>query len=120
MRTIPRDRRTRRSHEPQRALALQLDRVRDEARLDALVLATEEGLAIAQSGEPELCEELAALAPFMESGELPSVAAPTACVHTLRLAGEPLYLVSYSQDSLAQAEHWLEHASRGIVRILAA
>ena len=59
------DRRRRRSDDAREALDLQLAHVRDAARLDALVLASDEGLSIAFSGEEELCTELAALAPFL-------------------------------------------------------
>ena len=72
MRTRSNERRTRRSLRADQALAFQLEQVRDEAGLDALVLATEEGLPVAHSGEDELCEEIAALAPFLSGQAEPA------------------------------------------------
>ena len=115
------ERRRRRSEDAREALHLQLAHVRDAARLDALVLASDEGLSIAFSGEEELCTELAALAPFLphalaareeESGD-------ALRVMPLRLGQVPLLLVSYCrEESPNELEQWLAHASQGVVRIL--
>jgi hypothetical protein len=106
----------------------QLERVRNEAGLDALVLATAEGLPVAHSGEDELCEELAALAPFMHENK--AKAAPGESEHgnssrstrvrAMAFSDVPLLLVSYRRDSPVENDGWLEHASRGITRILSA
>jgi len=128
MRTVPRERRTRRSGRADEALVFQLERVRDEAGLDALVLATAEGLPVAHSGEHELCEELAALAPFMHGdrdktahGELEQTnPTRTTRVRAMAFTDVPLLLVSYRRDSPVENDGWLEHASRGITRILSA
>ncbi len=106
------DRRTRRSHRVHEALALQLEHVRGKARLAALVLATEEGLRVAHSGEEALCEELAARAPFLSNER-------TTRVLPVIYLGHPLYLVSYGASDASQIDDWLEHASHGIARILA-
>jgi hypothetical protein len=138
MRTVPRERRTRRSGRAEEALLFQLDRVRTEAGLDALVLATAEGLPVAHSGEDELCQELAALAPFMHveadagapgrerkkplaanDGEYADEARRTR-VRTMTFTDVPLLLVSYRRDSPVENDGWLEHAQKGITRILSA
>jgi hypothetical protein len=139
MRTVRKERRTRRSGRADEALLFQPDHVRSEAGLDAIVLATAEGLPVAQSGEAELCEELAALAPFMHvDAESSSVSsserkAPVAVndgeyaddarrtrVRTMTFTDVPLLLVSYRRDSPVENDGWLEHAQRGITRILSA
>lgn len=133
MRTVPKERRTRRSGRAEEALLFQLDHVRSEAGLDAIVLATAEGLPVAHSGEDELCEELAALAPFMHvedesaGAHKHSIAAndseytDKACrtrVRTMTFTDVPLLLVSYRRDSPVENDGWLEHAQHGITRIL--
>jgi hypothetical protein len=119
MRTIARDRRTQRSYQPQEALSFQLEHVRDQAGLDALVLATEDGLSIAYSGEDELCLELAALGPFLREADNDSEPRPTR-VRAMTHDGLPLLLISYGRDDARpELDGWLEHATRGITRILA-
>jgi hypothetical protein len=112
------ERRTNRSERADQALFFQLQRVRDEEQLDALVLATEEGLPVAHSGEDELCEELAALAPFLSDDVAPDQEKRTTRVRTLNLDALPLLLVSYRRDAELGSDGWFEHASRGIERIL--
>ena len=119
MRTVANDRRTRRSERPDQALYLQLDTVRDEAGLDALVLATEEGLPVAHSGEDDLCEEIAALAPFLCGRATPAIDAETMRVHQVNLEQLSLLLVAYQIEPGKRPDRWLEHASQGIERILA-
>jgi len=120
MQTLTRERRAVRSQDCSESLILQLARVRDAAHLDALVLATDEGLPVAHAGEPGLCEELAALAPLLWR-DRSRVAGRTSRVRAVTVSEElPLYLVSYSRDTPAQLDDWLEHASRGITRILKA
>jgi hypothetical protein len=139
MRTVPRERRTRRSGKADEALLFQLDHVRSEAGLDAIVLATAEGLPVAHSGEDELCEELAALAPFMHVDADPGGIAARGKkrarathgseyadkarrtrVRSMTFTDVPLLLVSYRRDSPVENDGWLEHASKGIARILSA
>lgn len=109
------ERRTKRSQQAEEALALQLERVRDQARLDALVLASEEGLAIAHSGEDEFCAELAALAPFIPQAS-PTQELLRVCATDF--AGRRMYLVSYARERPHAADSWLEHAWHGVTRIL--
>lgn len=118
MRKRANERRTNRSERADEALFFQLQRVRDEEQLDALVLATEEGLPVAHSGEDELCEELAALAPFLSDDVAPDQEKRTTRVRTLNLDTLPLLLVSYRRDAELGSDGWFEHASRGIERIL--
>lgn len=120
MRTRSEERRTRRSQRADQALLFQLEQVRDEAGLDALVLATEEGLPVAHSGEDELCQEIAALAPFLSGHGQPAQEKSTMRVRAVTLDALSLLLVSYRSDAARVSDRWLEHASRGIVRILAA
>jgi len=109
------ERRRRRSQEAQQALFLQLERVRDQARLDALVLASEEGLCIAHSGEEEFCTELAALAPFIPQA---SAAQALLRVRATDFAGRRMYLVCYGREPPTEVASWLEHAWSGVTRIL--
>ncbi len=119
MRTIARERRTRRSYQPQQALSFQLEHVREEAGLDALVLATQDGLSIAYSGEDELCLELAALGPFLQEADNDNSPRPTR-VRTIDHDGLALLLISYGlEDAAPELDTWLEHTTQGIARILA-
>jgi hypothetical protein len=125
MRTVPRERRKHRSGRADEALVFQLERVRNEAGLDALVLATAEGLPVAHSGEDELCVELAALAPFLHGDKVQIIAGeqterPRTRVRRMAFNDMPLLLVSYRRDSPVDNDGWLEHASKGITRILSA
>jgi len=122
------ERRTRRSNDTRTALSYQLDRVRDEASLEAIVLADAAGLSLASSGDKEVCAELAALAPIAGGRH----AVPRGSrfdshfvhVRALRFEGVELFLASCS-DSIAdvwsaRVETWLAEAQHGVTRILAA
>jgi hypothetical protein len=110
------ERRTRRSEEAEQALFLQLERVREEARLDALVLASEEGLCIAHSGEDGFCEELAALAPFIQEADKSEA---LLSVRATDFAGRRMYLISYVREEPREMGHLLERTWSGVSRILA-
>jgi hypothetical protein len=116
MRKQQSERRLRRSEEAQQALFLQLERVRDEAKLDALVLASEEGLCIAHSGEDGFCEELAALAPFIPEAEQSEA---LLSVQATDIAGRRMYLVSYVREEPREMARLLERTWSGVSRILA-
>lgn len=121
MRKRAKERRKNRSDRADQALFFQLQHVCVEQQLDALVLATEEGLPVAHSGEDELCEELAALAPFLSDDVVSAHEKRTTRVRTLTLLDTlPLLLVSYRRDAELGSDRWFEHASRGIARILTA
>ncbi len=122
------DRRTRRSNDTRTALSYQLDRVRDEVGLDALVLADDAGLPLAASGDGQVCAELAALAPIA-ARQLPvphGSRFDSGFVHVRAVSfdGVELFLASCS-DSIADVwstriETWLAEAQCGVTRILAA
>jgi hypothetical protein len=131
----PADRRRVRSSDPKQALELQLSYVRDEAHLDALVLASREGLPIAHSGDADLCSELAALAPLLGSAWAPNLGGQAPAnssdiqqgllfVRAVDLDGESLYLASCGDNPLAHTpaavDRWLLEATAGVRRILAA
>jgi hypothetical protein len=118
MRTTARERRTRRSYQPQEALSFQLEHIRDQTGLDALVLATGDGLSIAYSGEDELCLELAALGPFFQEADNDGTPRPTR-VRAMTHDGLPLLLISYGLEDSSELDGWLEQATQGITRILA-
>lgn len=122
MKTVANDRRTRRSLQTHEALSLQLERVRDQASLDALVLATAEGLPVAHSGETTLCEELAAMAPLFpqksQLSEQTREARAVRRVQPLTVSRTPLYLVFYAREQPRALEQWVEHTQRGVTRIL--
>jgi hypothetical protein len=129
------DRRRARSSDPKQALELQLSHVRHEAHLDALVLASREGLPIAHAGDEDLCCELAALAPLLGSAWSPHLSGQAPAngsdiqqgllfVRAVELDGESLYLASCGDNPLAHTpaavDRWLLEATAGVRRILAA
>jgi hypothetical protein len=119
------DRRRARSSDPQQALSLQLSHVRDEAQLDALVLASPEGLPIAHAGDADLCCELAALAPLLSRGQSAAnadIQQALLFVRAVNVDGEALYLASCGDDvhalTPAAVDRWLLEATVGVRRIL--
>jgi hypothetical protein len=121
------ERRRIRSNDARKALAYQLAYVRDEACLDALVLADKDGLIVARAGDPALCESLAAFAPLVSHGKVrheSELPATYLQVRPVEFEGTRLYLASCTEslaDTLSQnLDGWLEHTQRGVTRILAA
>ena len=121
------DRRRERSSDPHEALSLQLSYVRSEARLEALVLASHDGLAIAHAGDLDLCSELAAVAPLLSSGDAASAAdiqQGLLFVRAVNFEGTALYLAScgdnVNESTPAEVDRWLLEATEGVTRILAA
>ena len=122
------ERRRRRSTDTRTALGYQLDHVRREASLGAVVLADGSGLPLASSGDEQVCAELAALAPIAALREsLPrGTRFESSFVHVRAVSfdGVPLFIASCS-DSFAdvwsaRVETWLAEAQHGVTRILAA
>lgn len=122
------ERRTRRASDTRTALALQLDHVREETGMKAVVLADPQGLVVSSSGEERLCMELAALAPIVSRGDfLPhgtELEGEWVHVRALDYDGTELFLAS-SSDSVgdvcsARLELWLAATGHGVTRILAA
>jgi hypothetical protein len=122
------ERRRKRSHDPHTALSLQLAHVLEQAKLAAVVLASEDGLLIAHAGDTELCSELAALAPVVSlSGALPSntnLGHGLVHVQTVPWEGAPLYLAGCGEGSEVprwqDMSQWIARAQAGVTRILAA
>jgi hypothetical protein len=65
---ISEERRRKRSSDPLVALHYQLSHLRQEGRLEALVVADGSGVVVAGSGAWAVCEELAAYAPLLAQG----------------------------------------------------
>ncbi|GAB4195886.1 MAG: hypothetical protein OHK0013_02500 [Sandaracinaceae bacterium] len=115
------ERRRRRSEQPGTALRFQLEHTREQARLEALVLADEQGLLVAEAGDPAICSELAAIAPWMGRSPLamplpPLLRGADVCVRSMHVHGAALHLAavggSVARDAL------LARSLRGVERIL--
>jgi hypothetical protein len=123
------ERRVTRSQDPHEALRLQLVSVCESTGACALVLASAEGLSIAHAGDDALCDELAAIVPFVaEQRAVPpdtALGAGELHVRPLRFEGHALYLaVSRDGASVAGASSELERslasAGEAVTRILRA
>ncbi|MGB5809565.1 MAG: hypothetical protein WBG86_03485 [Polyangiales bacterium] len=114
------DRRIRRSQDPYRALCLQLEQSRTRGALDAVVLATDNGLLIAGAGEPSLCEALCAAAPLFETRSLMRSLPEVLEGHRLDVRAVPLHddLVYVATAGDIRADRWLQHSVNGVRRIL--
>ena len=116
-----RERRVRRSDNRDLALGFQLEHVRDKGRLEALVLADDDGLALSAAGDPAVCRELAAVAPLMARSALgiplpPLLRGAEVALRALRIHGQPLYLASVGGGVARDA--LLAHSLGGVQRIL--
>ena len=114
------ERRRRRSEDPYRALCFQLERVRCEGELDAMVVATDNGLLVAGAGERSVCEALGAVAPLMGlasfRGPVPgALVGQVIHVRPLSLEGEIVYVASVGR---AAGDPWVERSIAGVRRIL--
>lgn len=121
------ERRRARADNAQEALTLQLAQLCDAGHLDALVLASADGLTIAHAGDVELCSELAAIAPLLSSEMLQ--VSPSAIqqgmlfVRAVEFEGSSLYLASCGECGdgvLSEVDQVLLEATHGVRRILAA
>lgn len=115
------ERRTRRSTHRDLALGFQLAHVKDQARLEALVLCDDDGLALATAGDPGVCRELAAIAPLMAKSILgipmpPMLRGAEVAVRVVHVHGQPLYLASVGGGVARDA--LLSHSTSGVKRIL--
>ena len=116
------ERRARRSNHRDLALGFQLEHVRDRGRLEALVLADDDGLALATAGDPAVCRELSAIAPLMARSIL-GIPMPgmlrgaEVAVRIVHVHGVPLYLASVGGGVARDA--LLSHSMAGVRRILA-
>ena len=116
------ERRVRRSSHREIALGFQIEHVRSKARLEALVLADEDGLALSVSGDPGVCRELAAIAPLMARSILgmpmpPLLRGAEVAVRIVYVHGQRLYLASVGGGVARDA--LLAHSLSGVKRILA-
>ncbi len=114
------ERRLRRSQDPYRALCLQLEHVRLEGELDALVVAIDNGLLIAGAGERSVCEALGAVAPLLGSPKFNGIVpGPLVGQHvevrSISLDGEKVYLASVGRSS---GDEWISRSAGGVRRIL--
>lgn len=115
------ERRVRRSTHRELALELQLQHVRDQARLEALVLADDDGLSLSTAGDPAVCRELAAIAPLWAKSILgiplpPLLRGADLAVRIVHVHGQPLYLASVGGGVARDA--LLSHSLNGVRRIL--
>ncbi len=117
------ERRSRRSSHRDLALTFQLEHVRDRGRLEALVLADDDGLILSAVGDNTVCRELGAIAPLMAKSILgiplpPMLRGAEVAVRIVHVHDQPLYLASVGGGVARDA--LLSHSMRGVHRILAA
>ncbi len=115
-----RERRRRRSHDPYQALCLQLEHARSSGELDAMVVATDNGLLVAGAGERSVCEALGAIAPLMASttfdGRVPrALVGQRIGVRPLFMDGETVYLASLGRTDGSVS---IRSSMGGVYRIL--
>lgn len=115
------ERRSSRSKRRDLALGFQLEHVRDRGRLEALVLADDDGLTLSAVGDPGVCRELSAMAPLMAKSIL-GIPMPAmlrgaeVAVRIVHVHGQPLYLASVGGGVARDA--LLAHSLGGVRRIL--
>ncbi len=120
------ERRLQRSNDKYEALFYQLEACRERAKLDALVLADNDGLCVAASGDPTVCEEFAVHAAMVcdrtESFD-GAVLSPTnrweVLMQRVDVAGTDLYLCAVGGDPDGRAVE-VDCSQGGVARILAA
>lgn len=116
------DCRKRRSTDRYVALRYQLEHAREQAGLEALVLADDDGLIIASSGDAAVCAELGAVAPllgktFMSMPLPPLLRGGDVAVRPVRIHGQQIFLASVG-GGVARDAH-LTNWGGGVERILA-
>ena len=114
------ERRQRRSHDPYRALCLQLEHIRSDGELDAMVVAIDNGLIVAGAGERSVCEALGAVAPLMGSptfdGRMPgALIGQRIDVRAISLEGETVYVAAVGRSA---DDEWVARSIGGVRRIL--
>ncbi len=116
------ERRMKRSEQRELALRYQIEHVRGQARLEALVLADDAGLVIAESGDRAVCAELAAIAPLLgrtlKMPMPPLLRGADVAVRTVRVYGQPVHLASVGGTVARDA--LLASSLAGVERILVA
>jgi len=114
------ERRRRRSQDPYQALCFQLEHLRSQGELDAMVVATDNGLVVAGAGERSVCEALGAIAPLVASpsfrGRIPgALIGQSIGVRPVHLDGETLYIASLGRTD---GSTWIQDSIHGVCRIL--
>ena len=120
------DRRRKRANDVALALRYQLDSCRDQAGMDALVVADEDGLCLAASGPLETCHEVAAVLPFLgrkrrdfQGTVLSGRGGLRVLVRSFDFGGQELYCCAIGGREEHRAEE-LDRSVNGVTRILAA
>lgn len=103
------------------ALRLQLEAVRDDAGLRAVVVADDDGFELACAGDPDECAELAAFAPIVARGLVGAdarerLADKAVVVRTVPAANDRLYVCA--SGGSAERASALQRAGEGARRIL--
>ncbi len=117
----PPERRHRRSDNKTRALEHQLEHTKRRGRLEAVVLADNAGLVLAEAGDPDVCAELGAIAPLYSRTGLPLPLHPLLegsdlAVRPMSLWGQDLFLATTGGSAARDA--LLSHSVQGVQRIL--
>ncbi len=116
------DRRQRRSTDRFVALRYQLEHTRDQGKLEALVLADEQGLVVASSGDASICAELGAVAPLVSGSPMgmpmpPLLRGAEVAIRPFHIYGQRLFLACVG-GGVARDAH-LSTSRCGVQRILA-
>ncbi len=121
-----RDRRLKRASDVALALRYQLDACRTDGRMQAMVLADEDGLCLAASGPLETCHEVAAVLPFLgrrrrdfQGTVLSAKGGLRVLVRAFDFGGQELYACAIGGDEVQRAAE-LDRSVTGVTRILAA
>ena len=117
------ERRNRRSADREVALRYQMEHVREQGNLEALVLSDADGLVLASAGDSSVCEELGAYAPLLCHSPMgmrlpPLLRGGEVAVRSMSMHGSGFFVAclggGVARDAL------LDHSSRGAQRILTA
>ena len=117
-------RRKKRSPVISEALAFQLDAVRAEVGLEAMVIADEQGLCVAATGDPHTCEEIAArVSRLGRKGSFEGVLLSSAggwqvCAQKFEVDGMPLVACAIGREG-EELQVPVARSIIGITRILA-
>lgn len=116
------ERRRRRSDHPVVALRYQLEHTKERGHLEAVVLASEEGLPVASAGDAAICAELAAVAPWLSKTVFsmpmpPNLRGAELAYRSVRVHGENLTLVAAGGGTAAR-DALLSSSVCGLERIL--
>jgi hypothetical protein len=119
------ERRRRRSDSHSKALYYQLDTCRERATLEAMILADEDGLCLAASGDPSVCEEFAVHTAMVcedTASFAGTVLSPArrwdVSMQRFEVEGVPLYLCAIGGEAPARARE-ITRSMGGVSRILA-